>query len=267
MSAWACVTRQRRRAAWIAAVASVLLASTGHAGAADASGAASAASPASSASPEIAPAERLLFLSTHLKGVQPQTELDYAVERSGPPAKEKDTVKVLVVSADNAKGDALVSDHAGKVELPGDGLPCNPVILYFLERDIAEMEQLTGGQRRYFQRRVRLALAAGPAITPVVRDAQGQKVPAKQIVIQPYLDDPNGARFPQYIGKRYIFVMSESVPGQVLLIRTEVPGSNNDFAHPLQSETLSYQGALRSLSPPPGKKAPDKAVNAPRASR
>ena len=250
-----------RRAGRFAAMAGALLAA-GQAYAADAASAA-----ASPASPEIAPAERLLFLSTHLKGVQPQTELDYAVDRSGPPAKEKDTVKVLVLSADNAKGDARITDHAGPVEVSGEGLPCNPVILYFLEHDIAEMEQLTGGQRRYFQRRVRLALAASPTITPVVRDAQGKKVTAQQIVIQPYLDDPNGARFTQYIGKRYTFVMSEAVPGQVLLIRTEVPGSNNDFAHPLQSETLSYQGALRSLSPPAGKKMPDKAANAPRASR
>jgi hypothetical protein len=247
----------------MAAAASILLAG-GQVYAADASGAASATSSASS---EIAPAERLLFMSTHLKGVQPHTELDYAVDRTRPAAREKDTVKVLVLSADNANGDALVSDHGGKVEVPGEGLPCNPVILYFLEHDIAEMEQLTGGQRRYFQRRVRLALAASPAITPVIRDAQGKKVTAKQIVIQPYLDDPNGARFSQYIGKRYTFVMSEAVPGQVLLIRTEVPGANNDFAHLVQSETLSYQGALRSLSPFPGKKAPDKDVNAPRASR
>jgi hypothetical protein len=248
------------RAGRIAATAGALLA-VSHAYAAD------AASAASAASVEIAPAERLLFLSTHLKGVQPQTELDYALDRSGPPAKEKDTVKVLVLSADNANGDARVSDHAGKVEVSGEGLPCNPVILYFLEHDIAEMEQLTGGQRRYFQRRVRLALAASPAITPVIRDAQGKRVKAQQIVIQPYLDDPNGARFSQYIGKRYTFVMSEAVPGQVLLIRTEVPGSNNDFAHPVQSETLSYQGALHSLPLPPGKKTPDKAGDAPRASR
>jgi hypothetical protein len=246
---------------------------SGRTHAADAAGAGSAASATANAtgntaaSPGIAPAERLLFLSTHLKGVQPQTELDYALDRTGAPAKQKDMVKVLVLSADNANGDARITDHAGKVELSGEGLPCNPVILYFLEHDIAEMEQLTGGQRRYFQRRVRLALAASPAITPVVRDAQGKKVSARQIVIQPYLDDPNSARFAQYIAKRYTFVMSDAVPGQVLLIRTEVPGSNNDFAHPVQSETLSYQGALRSLSPAPGQKIPDKAVNAPRASR
>jgi hypothetical protein len=251
------------------AVAVGLLLAAGGAFAAD--GSAGTAAPgasdsAGSADSEIKPAERLLFMDTHLKGVQPQTELDYAVDRSGPPAKEKDTVRVLVLSPGNAKGDASVTDHGGKVDVPG-GLPCNPVILYFLERDIAEMEQLTGGQRRYFQRRVRLALAAGPAITPVVRDAQGKKVPAKQIVIQPYLDDPNASRFPDYVGKRYTFVMSDAVPGQVLLIRTDVPGSNNDFAHPRQSETLSYTGAMHNIQPPPGKTMPDKAVNAPRASR
>ncbi len=250
-----------KRSAWMAVAVGLLLA----AGGAFAAGpAAASAGPASAPGSEIAPAERLLFMETHLKGVQPQTELDYAVDRSGPPAKEKDTVRVLVTSPGNINDDASVTDHGGKVDLPG-GLPCNPVILYFLERDIAEMEQLTGGQRRYFQRRVRLALAANPSITPVTRDAAGQKVPARQIVIQPYLDDPNASRFPDYIGKRYTFVMSDAVPGQVLMIRTDVPGANNDFAHPRQSESLTYTGAMHSIAPPPGKALPDKPVNAPRA--
>jgi hypothetical protein len=256
-----CLKRSARMA-----VAAGLLLAAGGAFAADPAAAAGPAAPASAPSSEIAPAERLLFMETHLKGVQPQTELDYAVDRSGPPAKEKDTVRVLVMSPGNTKGDASVTDHGGKVDLPG-GLPCNPVILYFLERDITEMEQLTGGQRRYFQRRVRLALAANPSITPVTRDAAGQKVPARQIVIQPYLDDPNASRFPDYVGKRYTFIMSDAVPGQVLMIRTDVPGANNDFAHPRQSESLSYTGTMHNIAPPPGKTMPDKAVNAPRASR
>ena len=74
-------------------------------------------------------------MSPHLNGVDPQTELDYAMTLSGPPAKVNDTVRVLVVSAGNTKGDARVSDRTGPVEVPG-GLPCNPVILYFLEHDI-----------------------------------------------------------------------------------------------------------------------------------
>jgi hypothetical protein len=216
---------------------------------------------------DIAPAERLIFMTTHLSGVEAQTELDYAVNYSGPPAKVVDTVRVLVVSAGNAKGDARVTDRSGNVQVPGEGLPCNPVILYFLEHDIAEMEQLTGGQRRYFQRRVRLALAASPPVVPVVAESGGKSVKAQKIVIQPYVDDPNAARFAQYTGKRYTFLIAdEAIPGRVMQIRTEVPGAGNDFAHPLQTETLSFTGALHSLVQP-GKQVPVKPPQAPRASR
>ncbi|WOD15356.1 hypothetical protein [Paraburkholderia kirstenboschensis] len=199
----------------------------------------------------ISSAERLIFTTDHLHGVAQQTELDYALLSSDPPARGTDIVKVLVTSPDNAKGDAQVSDHSGAVPLPNGGLQCNPVIIYFLERDIAEMEQLTGGQRRYFQQRLRLALAAGPKIETVTSQIDGKPVKAQQIVVQPYLDDPNAERFAQYIAKRYTFLIAPTVPGEVALIRTEVPGANNDFAHPLHSRTLSFQAALRKL-PAPG---------------
>jgi hypothetical protein len=242
---------------------------TGVAGIAGVPGCVGVSVAASTAGDEIAPAERLIFMTTHLEGVEPQTELDYAVDFSGPPVRVTDTVRVLVLSRGNGKGDARITDRTGKVEVPGEGLPCNPVILYFLEHDIAEMEQLTGGQRRYFQRRVRLALAAGPPLMPVVAQSGGKSVKAQKIVIQPYVDDPNAARFAQYTGKRYTFLLADdAVPGRVMQIRTEVPGAGNDFAHPLQTETLTFAGALRSLAPgKPGGPPPVKSPQAPRASR
>ncbi|MBP0590177.1 hypothetical protein J8I87_10710 [Paraburkholderia sp. LEh10] len=216
----------------------------------------------------IAPAEKLLFLTPHLHGVAPQTELDYSLVVSAPPDKRTDRIRVLVASADNVDSDATVSDASGKVQLPAN-LPCNPVILYFLERDIAEMEQLTGGQRRYFQQRVRLALAAGPPITEATVQLDGKPVKAHKIVIQPYLNDPNAQRFPKFTSKRYTFVLADGVPGGVSLLRTDVPGANDDFAHPLKTESLSYEGALRKLQPPAhGASSPStKPANGPRASR
>ncbi|MFL9961871.1 hypothetical protein PQR02_12365 [Paraburkholderia sediminicola] len=216
-------------------------------------------------SDNITPAERLIFTTDHLHGVEAQTELDYAVVNSEQPSRSADLVKVLVLSPDNAKGDAQVSDHSGNVPLPNGGLQCNPVIIYFLERDISEMQSLTGGQRRYFQQRLRLALAAGPRIETVTSEAGGKSVSARRIVVQPYLNDPNAERFAQFTAKRYTFLLADDVPGQVVLIRTDVPGPNNDFAHPAHTQTLSFQAALRKL-PAPGK-APQKPSNAPRASR
>nr|WP_235012170.1 hypothetical protein [Caballeronia catudaia] len=218
---------------------------------------------ASAPGADIKPAERLLFMQSHMDGVEPQTELDYAVDYSGPPSKVNDTLRVLVVSPGNNKNDARVTDRTGNVNVPG-GLPCNPVIIYFLEHDIAEMEQLTGGQRRYFQQRVRMALAAGPEIKTVSSESLGlgKHAKAQQIVIQPFLNDPNSERFAKYTGKRYTFVMADDVPGRLLMIRTEVPGEGNDFAHPLQKETIAYRGTLKNLN-----SQGVKASNAPRASR
>lgn len=210
-----------------------------------AAGAASdAASGPGAANSEITPAEQMMFTTDHLHGIAAQTELDYRFGHTGEAAERADTVRVLVTSADNAKGDAQVSDHTGPVRMSNEGLPCNPVILYFLERDIARMEQATGGQRRYFQKRVRLALAAGPPITPVTHEVNGKRVQARQIVIQPYLHDPNAQRFEHFVGKRYTFVFADSVPGKVLLIRTDVPGPNDDFSRPAQVDSLSFDAVL-----------------------
>ncbi|RFU49355.1 hypothetical protein D0B32_06035 [Paraburkholderia sp. DHOC27] len=217
---------------------------------------------------QISPAEHLIFTTDHLHGVPQQTELDYALLSSDQPAHSTDVIRVLVVSADNAKGDAQVSDHSGAVPVPVGDLQCNPVIIYFLERDIADMEHLTGGQRRYFQQRLRLALAAGPKIETVTSTVNGKSVKAQQIVVQPYLNDPNAERFAQYTGKRYTFLLADTVPGQVALIRTDVPGANNDFAHPTHTETLSFQAAVQKMAPAPNApNVPAKPGDAPRASR
>lgn len=252
--------------------AAVLLAVPQAAFAADA--ASNAAPNAASDTTPIAPAEKLLFLTPHLHGVSSQTELDYSLVVSAPPEKKStDRVRVLVASDDNAKSDATVSDASGNVAVPAD-LPCNPVILYFLERDISEMQQATGGQRRYFQQRVRLALAAAPPVADATVQIDGKPVKAHKIVIQPYLHDPNAERFPKYTNKRYTFVLADGVPGGVSLLLTEVPGDNGDFTHPVKTESLSYETSMRKLTPPahgapssPTPALPPAPGNAPRASR
>ena len=264
-AASACVGTRALAMRGAAALAALVLAVTMP----NAAQAADAASGASGATAPIAPAEKLLFLTPHLQGVASQTELDYSLVISAPPDKQTDRIRVLIASAGNVNGDATVSDASGTVQLPAN-LPCNPVVLYFLERDIAEMEQATGGQRRYFQQRVRLALAAGPAITDTTVQLDGKSVKARKVVIQPYLHDPNAQRFPKFTSKRYTFIFADGVPGGVSLLRTDVPGDNDDFAHPLKTETLSYEGSLHKLTPPPAHGTPSSPAappNGPRASR
>jgi len=71
---------------------------------------------------------------------------------------------------------ALVSDASGSAPLAIQApLRGNPVILYFLEQDIAGMRQSTGGPPRHFRQRIRRALAQGPAISPVTVPFDGQR--------------------------------------------------------------------------------------------
>lgn len=220
------------------------------------------------AAAQISPAERLIFMADHLHGMGRDTELDYALSDSDATAAGTDAIAVRVVSAGNANGDARVFDHGKAVPLPNAGLPCNPAIIYFLEQDIAEMERLTGGKRRYFQQRLRLALAAGPKIETVTTRIGGKVLTARQIVVQPYLADPNAARFARYTGKRYTFLMADSVPGQVAMIRTDVPGPNDGIAHPQQTRTLVFRAMRHTPTPPhDGTKASAQLSDASRAGR
>lgn len=255
-----------RRRLRVAVIAGACLLALGAGGAPDALAAAAASDAATAPSPEITPAEQLVFTADHMHGVMPQTELDYAMAASGSEGQGADTIRVLVNSEGNAKGDAQVSDHTGPVALPTEGLPCNPIVIYFLERDISEMSALTGGQRRYFQKRLRLALAAGPNITAVTRRIDGKSVAVRQIVVQPYLHDPNAQRFARYTGKRYTFEIADALPGQVAQIRTEIPGPNGDFAHSVKTETLTFRAAVHKLTEP-GSPPAAKPANTQRASR
>jgi hypothetical protein len=85
----------------------------------------------------------------------------------------------------------------------------NPVLLGFLEHDIAEMKRLTGGSVSYFRKRIRMALAEGAQVTPQRITYQGKTVHAQAVRIQPYLDDPMHARFEKYLRKTYTFVLSD----------------------------------------------------------
>jgi hypothetical protein len=215
--------------------------------------------PPGAAGTEITAAEALIFTAPHMHGVAPHTELDYSLVHKDMPDVPDDTVRLLVLSEGNSKSDAALADRSGPVQLSNEGLACNPVVLYFLQRDIAEMEKLTGGQRRYFQKRIRMALASGPAIRQVTRKVDGKPVGAREIAIQPYLNDPNASRFEQFLGKRYTFVLSDTVPGEIMEIRTDVPGANSNFAEPLKSEVLSFKSAVRGIKG-------DKPLSGPQAS-
>ncbi len=211
-----------------------------------------AASAASQSAPnDYSQAEVLLLMTDQMAGQKPGTQLTYHFKREGRLEKPLQASIPLRVSAlpdgacCTAQADFVVAGQ--KLDLPSIEKPQgNPITLYFLERDIREMNRFTKGSARYFQKRIRMALYQAATVREVTLTYQGKPVRGQEIVIYPYRDDPNSARFEDWLQKQYRFVLSAAVPGQVAAISTRTegaPGQPLMHAEQLLLDGVALEGA------------------------
>ncbi|MEP7295084.1 MAG: hypothetical protein ABI702_02775 [Burkholderiales bacterium] len=204
---------------------------------------------------DFSPAERALFMTDQFAKIRPPLTLNYHFHRSGSLEPGFDDKASIVLKAQSdgrccdARGDFL--SGARKVELPAvEGAAGNPVTLFFLERDVREMQRLTKGQSTYFRKRIRMAIFQGAQQRAVSLRYRGKTVAGQEFTISPFVDDPNRPRFEQLAVKQYVFTLSEAVPGGVYAIRTRVAdGTKGNDAPPLLAEELLIDGAEASAKP------------------
>ncbi|NML15813.1 hypothetical protein [Azohydromonas caseinilytica] len=195
----------------------------------------------------ISAAEQQIFMAPHLRGLRSGTVLRYAFVHGGSmeTGYQGPLELQLRAGADGRCCDAGATsfpEAQGPRPLPTvEGASSNPVILYFLEHDLREMQRLTRGQMNHFRRRIRLALAEDARSDDVRVRYQGRELSAQRLQVSPYLDDPMRSRFEQYAAKRYEFVLAD-VPGGVVQLRTQLP-AGQPGAQPLLEETLTLEGA------------------------
>lgn len=201
-------------------------------------------------------AERALFMTDQLAKLRPPTTLRYQFHRSGslePAFDDKVSIALKARSSGrccDATGEFLSGER--KIELPPvEGAAGNPVTLFFLERDVREMERLTKGKSAYFRKRIRMAIFEGAQQRAVTLRYRGKAVAGREFTITPYLDDPNRPRFEQLATKRYVFTLSDAVPGGVYAIRALVAdAAKGPQATPLLAEELLLEGADDAASKP-----------------
>lgn len=202
-------------------------------------------------------AEQALFIANHLAALRPPATLNYSYRKSGSLEEGfEDSVAIaLRAQADGSccSASAAFLNGARRLSLPEvDSAQGNPVILYFLERDIREMQRLTKGQHNYFRKRIRMAVYQGATVRPVTLPWRGREVAGREITITPYLDDPLRVRFEKLAAKQYVFTLSEAVPGGVYALRTHIAGASAD-APPLIVEEMRVAGAPAASNDPPKK--------------
>lgn len=202
------------------------------------------AAPAAFASEAISPAEQRVLSDAHLSNLPAVATLRYSYHKSeaGQPAVDDEVV--LATRQDEQRGRVAQVDflHGERhMVLPEvEQATNNPVILHFLESDVRAMHRSLGGQENYFRRRIRVALADHAQLKNVNFSYAGKAVEGTQVVVQPYVDDPQQERFKGMARKSYMFTLSDKVPGGVYELRTRVDDPAGGSA-PLLEEILTLR--------------------------
>ena len=193
-------------------------------------------------------AEKLLFETDHLKKITKPAKLHYSFVKSGTLEQSfQDNVEISIdkVMPDGGKNiTAEFLSGPNKIPYPPmEEAKGNPVLLWFLERDIREMKRLTGGKPLYFRHRIRIALADHADVHPVKFVFDGKEVDGKEIKIAPYANDELKERLGKYVGKYYLFTLSDKIPGEVYQLRSVTPDKQSGGSgkeQPLIEETLTF---------------------------
>mgnify|MGYP003438835954 FL=1 len=207
----------------------------------------------------ISEAEKMLFMTDHLKNVNEPAVIQYNFKRDGQlEAVFDDQVKVELKKNGSGKT-ALVHFLTGErkaTELqPVESATGNPVLLGFLERDLVEMKRLTGGATAYFRKRIRLALVDKAEVKPTTFTFDGKEIKGHEISVRPFIDDPMKQKMEKYVNKNYVFVLSEQVPGGIYQIRTSIPaagkiegGKGNASSMSMIEETMTLTKQTKSAN-------------------
>ena len=198
---------------------------------------------------ELSEAEDLLWKADHLQDIGSALTLNYLFRKDGTMEEsftDDVVLKITELHEDGTKS-AELQFLSGSRQAPVQPrnvqrIRGNPVIGMYMQGDIYEMGRLTGGNWRYFQRRLKLALAETAKVVDVRVKYEGKEVDAKKVTIYPYDNDPKKERYPPgFSEKAYEFTFSDEIPGQLYSIRTIVPGNGSGQA--LLEETLSIAGS------------------------
>ncbi|MDY7545702.1 hypothetical protein RGU75_05575 [Glaciimonas sp. CA11.2] len=184
---------------------------------------------------EISPAEVMLFQTDHLKNIRMPVDLTYAyrkVNESGSAVDDQIHVDVTKINPDGSSTVSLrFLTGTRKLEIPKvENSRGNPLLLGFLESDIGQMKQETGGSTNYFRKRIRMALADTAQVRPITFMYHGKKLDGQEISVQPYRNDPMHARFEKYVNKRYVFILSSQIAGGVYQIGSSLSGVLTDVS-------------------------------------
>jgi hypothetical protein len=159
--------------------------------------------------PPLSQAQVALFESDHLRDIHQAAELEYRFHHQAQGGKDPgdyvDRIALDLHPRDDGGKDVWVDFLSGAHHVaypPLMGFHGNPVLMFFLEHD-------------------------------------GKTTPATEITLMPFAGDTEiAASFPALKNKRYRFVLSPTVPGEIYEITAQLPGEAG--APPQQEDSMVF---------------------------
>jgi hypothetical protein len=207
--------------------------------------------------PPLSPAQIALFESDHLKSIQHPDRLEYRFARDAgsggsaappgaapaDPGSYTDRIDLDVRPRPDEKKDVWVDFLTGDRHMPFPpmiGFRGNPVLMFFLEHDVEEMERVSGGTAGYFRTRIRQAFVDRAQLKEIDVAHDGTESPGTEITLKPFTNDPRISMFPELQDKQYRFVLTDAVPGSIYEIDAETEGAAGQ--KPAVKETMVFVG-------------------------
>ncbi len=185
-----------------------------------------------------------VFEAGFLKDLKAPATFRYRYDMQGEtihqPVTSEVVMEVREVKADGSKVVHFDMFDGQRKAGPMEAREQNLVVIAFLQRDVSQMANLTGGAAGYFQQQIRRSFN-DPAVAEGVQvEVAGKPVEARRLVIKPFAADPNIARFPRFREKTYEFVVAEGVPGGIYRLATRTP--DPEKGQVILEESLTFAG-------------------------
>jgi hypothetical protein len=196
--------------------------------------------------PPLSQAQVALFESDHLRDIHQAAELEYRFHHQAQGGKDAgeyvDRIALDLHPRNDGGKDVWVDFLSGAHHVaypPLMGFHGNPVLMFFLEHDVDEMGRVTGGPSAYFRNSIRRAFVDQAAVKTIGVERDGKTTPATEITLVPFAGNTEiAASFPALKDKRYRFVLSPTVPGEIYEITAQLPGEAG--APPQQEDSMIF---------------------------
>jgi hypothetical protein len=187
----------------------------------------------------------LVFDAGLFAGVQQPAVFRYRYEMQGqavsPPFTSHLDMDVREVAADGQKAvyfDMFEGPNRRQFG-PTTAREQNPLVIVFLQRDVTQMANLTGGAGGYFQQQIREAFNEPVEAEAIEVQLGDRKLPASRLVIRPFQNDPSIERFPRFKDKAYEFVVAPGVPGGIYRLASRTPDPAD--GHLILEESMTFE--------------------------